>query len=106
MVSEQLGPLLDERGLQIGVRGREHDITARKQAELALRQNEERLRFLAEAGALLSASLDYATRLQSVARLAVPRIADWCTVDVIGRRWHAPAPGGRAYRPRDGAVGL
>jgi PAS domain S-box-containing protein len=39
--------------------------------------------FLAEAGAVLVSSLDYHTTLASVARLSVPRIADWCAVDVV-----------------------
>jgi PAS domain S-box-containing protein len=42
--------------------------------------------FLAEAGAALSASLDYEATLRSVARLAVPTIADWCVVDMVGER--------------------
>ncbi len=42
-----------------------------------------RLAFLAEAGAVLVSSLDYEETLQRVAHLAVPRIADWCTVHVI-----------------------
>jgi PAS domain S-box-containing protein len=42
-----------------------------------------RAAFLAEAGAVLASSLDYATRLESLARLAVPTLADWCTVDVL-----------------------
>ena len=42
-----------------------------------------RLAFLAEASAILTASLDYADTLQSVARLAVAHLADWCTVDVV-----------------------
>lgn len=37
------GPLLNAKGVQIGVQGRESDVTARKQAELALRESEERL---------------------------------------------------------------
>ncbi len=37
------GPLLDAKGVQVGVQGRESDITARKHAELALRESEERL---------------------------------------------------------------
>jgi PAS domain S-box-containing protein len=42
--------------------------------------------FLAEAGTVLSASLDYEATLKAVARLAVPSIADWCTVDIVGER--------------------
>jgi PAS domain S-box-containing protein len=40
--------------------------------------------FLAETGAALSGSLDYETTLKAVARLAVPTIADWCAVDMVG----------------------
>ena len=39
--------------------------------------------FLAEMGAVLSQSLDYEETLATVARLAVPEIADWCAVDVV-----------------------
>jgi PAS domain S-box-containing protein len=42
---------------------------------------EEAQRFLLDAGAELSLSLDWRTGLAAVARLAIPRIADWCTVD-------------------------
>ena len=55
-------------------------------AERAARQEAEseraRAAFLAEASAILAGSLDYQATLQSVARLAVPRIADWCAVDL------------------------
>ena len=40
-------------------------------------------RLLAEAGMLLSSSLDVETTLASIARLAVPRLADWCVVYVL-----------------------
>ena len=40
-------------------------------------------RFLAEAGWVLGSSLDYEQTLTDVARLAVPRIADWCAVDIF-----------------------
>jgi PAS domain S-box-containing protein len=53
------------------------DITARKRAE-------ERQRFLADAGKALNTSLDYQSRLDAVAQLAVPQIADWCAIDMIG----------------------
>ncbi|MDX2230555.1 MAG: response regulator [Leptolyngbyaceae cyanobacterium bins.349] len=52
------------------------DITSRKQAELLLQ-------FLAEAGAILSSSLDYETTLTQVTQLVVPQIADWCAIDLI-----------------------
>jgi PAS domain S-box-containing protein len=52
------------------------DVSARK-------REEEALRFLADATNLLSSSLDYQTTLQRVADLAVPKIADWCTVDML-----------------------
>ena len=40
-------------------------------------------RFLAEASRILSSSLDYRETLAKVARLVVPRLADWCVVDVL-----------------------
>ena len=52
------------------------DITERK-------RNEVRSQFLAEASQLLSSSLDYRTTLENLARLAVPRLADWCAIDVV-----------------------
>jgi signal transduction histidine kinase len=46
-------------------------------------QNERQVRFLAEAGTVLSASLDLNDTLAALARLAVPEVADWCIVDVV-----------------------
>ncbi len=40
--------------------------------------------FLLEASAELSSSLDYEQTLGAVAKLAVPRIADWCAIDIAG----------------------
>ena len=40
-------------------------------------------RFLHEASAVLSASLDYDTTLSSIARISVPHVADCCTVDLV-----------------------
>jgi signal transduction histidine kinase/CheY-like chemotaxis protein/PAS domain-containing protein len=48
------------------------------------RHAQERERFLATAGEILASSLDYETTMKSVAHLAVPGIADWCRIDVIG----------------------
>jgi PAS domain S-box-containing protein len=49
-------------------------------AERALR---ERLSFLDEAMALLTSSLDLETTLGRLASLAVPQLADWCTIHVL-----------------------
>lgn len=48
----------------------------------ARRQSDARA-FLAEAGAILGDSLEIERTLGAVARLAVPRVADWCTIDVV-----------------------
>ncbi|MGE3269345.1 MAG: ATP-binding protein [Chloroflexota bacterium] len=43
----------------------------------------QRLQFLAAASQRLAASLDYDRTLAAVARLVVPRLADYCLVDVV-----------------------
>ncbi len=49
----------------------------------AERRREASQRFLVEASTVLASSLDYETTLASVARLAVPELADWCVVDLV-----------------------
>ena len=44
----------------------------------------EQAEFLAQAGTVLAGSLDYEATLKAVARLAVPTVADWCAVDIVG----------------------
>ena len=46
----------------------------------------ERFSFLAEAGALLASSLDYRPTLARLAELAVPKLADWCSIDILGEQ--------------------
>jgi GAF domain-containing protein len=67
-------PLRDETGQTLAVNVIQ-DVT--EQHETAMRQ-----RFFAEAGEALSSSLDFEETLQAVARLAVPRLADWCAVEM------------------------
>jgi PAS domain S-box-containing protein len=52
------------------------DIGERKRAE-------EWQRFLATSSARLNLSLDYATTLREITALLVPRIADWCAIDLV-----------------------
>src|SRR4051794_14850212 len=44
---------------------------------------EAALRFLTEASAVLAASLDYEDTVRRVADLLVPKIADWCGIDIV-----------------------
>ncbi|HEY1403375.1 MAG TPA: GAF domain-containing protein, partial [Pyrinomonadaceae bacterium] len=69
-------PLSDADGQIVKWFGTCTDIDDRKHAE-------EQQRFLAEASAVLVASLDYEETLTALARLIVPRLADWCTVDML-----------------------
>ncbi len=75
-VEAQSVVVCDDAETPIGMRGVTMDITERKRAEDAQR-------FLAEASGLLASSLDYETTLASVAKLAVPNLADWCVVHIV-----------------------
>jgi PAS domain S-box-containing protein len=76
-------PVVLERRV-VGVSCVVQDITSRKRAE-------QRAAFLAHAGEILDFSLDYRQTLEQVARLAVPQIADWCSISMMDER-------GRIYR--------
>lgn len=52
-------------------------------AQKESRRRQDADRFVDDASRVLSSSLDYETTLQSLAQLAVPRLADWCVVHVI-----------------------
>jgi CheY-like chemotaxis protein len=52
---------------------------ARVEAEAA----QERLAFLAEASNVLAGSLDFQETFRNLARLAVPRLADFCIIDAV-----------------------
>jgi signal transduction histidine kinase len=56
----------------------------REQAAVEERRREnERATFLADASTILASSLDYRETLKDLARLAVPKLADWCTVTIV-----------------------
>lgn len=59
------------------------DISDRKAEEERRIWRLERERLLAEANSALASSLDYQATLDHVAHLAVPRIADYCLIDVL-----------------------
>jgi PAS domain S-box-containing protein len=103
----------DATGRLVRAVGSAQDITARVHSETALRASETRFRFLAESGGALAASLDPDATLRTVARLAVPALADICVIHLAAdgdlrlvAAAHAdPAKEalllelGRAYRP-------
>lgn len=67
--------MLDERGAPVHMVGVSADITKRKQTELDLA-------FLADASAELAQVVEPQSTFEHLAYLAVPRFADWCTVDL------------------------
>lgn len=66
----------DETGNAVRTIGVGTDISARQQID-------EQQRFLGEATTLLTSSLDYQTTLETLAQLAVPQLADWCSIDIL-----------------------
>ena len=72
------------------------NITEVKRAQL----NES---FMAEASRVLASSMDYAETLRRVARLAVPRLADWCAIDVLERSRRDRARDRPSLRSRQGS---
>jgi PAS domain S-box-containing protein len=70
-------PVFDPNGKLSLVVNVIEDLTEVKRAELAQR-------LLAEAGKELSSSLDLEQTLNRVAALAVPQLADWCGVRILG----------------------
>ncbi len=66
----------DDEGEPIWMAGLCTDVTER-------RRSEEALELLGQASGVLGTSLDSATTLENVAGLVVPRLADWCVIDLV-----------------------
>ena len=76
-IAVDAAPITDRDGRILAAVSTFTDVTAQHLAA-------ERQAFLAEASALLASSLDYEETIARIARLAVPRLADWCGVDLVG----------------------
>ncbi len=89
-------PIYDTAGLPKYLLGISEDITERKQLEadqlqfiqtkIAKQEAEksaERFNFLAKASAILGSSLDFELTLRNLSKLAVPAIADCCSVQMV-----------------------
>ena len=73
------GPDGDVLGLTAAV----IDVTERRRLLEREREARARADFLADAGSLLDASLDYERTLRAVAEIAIPEVADWCAVSIL-----------------------
>ncbi|HET6556760.1 MAG TPA: PAS domain S-box protein [Prolixibacteraceae bacterium] len=59
-----------------------------KMARSEMARNQQRLAMLTEASHALGSSVDYEEALSKMARLMVPRFADWCSVDEFDEKGH------------------
>jgi PAS domain S-box-containing protein len=75
-IDDSGAPIRSQDGALLGVVLVFRDVS-REKAELARRD------FLGRAGQVLVESLDFEVTLNTIAKLAVPTIADWCAVDVL-----------------------
>lgn len=88
-------PLFDGKGQPTYLLGISEDITEQKRTDaerLRLMQEQagrveaekaaDRFQFLAEASAVLSSSLNFEETLKNLTDLTVPRLADWCTIEL------------------------
>jgi signal transduction histidine kinase len=83
-------PVLGTDGKPLLVINVVHEITDQKLAEMRLRDAERRSAFLAEASAALAESLDPDQTIEKLTSMAVPRLADWCAVDLVSPGDPAP----------------
>jgi PAS domain S-box-containing protein len=77
---------LHARARAVRVDGRTERITGLLSDVTDRRQREDARAFLDAASQVLAASLDPVAMLEEVARLAVPRLADWCSVQLADHR--------------------
>ncbi|CAN5117732.1 hypothetical protein BH23GEM2_BH23GEM2_12000 [soil metagenome] len=93
------------------------DVTERKRAELQARAlvleqaaraeaeaSHQRAAFLAEASRVLGSSFDHHTTLAALARLAVPALADYCTIDVLEADGTCVSVGGAHADPAEESI--
>jgi PAS domain S-box-containing protein len=69
-------PVLDKHNNLIAVVNTFHDITD-------LKLSEQKLSILVRANKLMTNSLNYKTRLTTLANFAVPTLSDWCAIDIL-----------------------
>jgi len=82
-ISLTVSPIRDDQGRVIGASKIARDISERRRFEAIADRAASRDAFLAGLSTALTRSLDYKQSLRTLATFAVPRIADWCAVDIV-----------------------
>jgi PAS domain S-box-containing protein len=77
-VSLTISPIKNSYGEVIGASKIARDITEQRRTREALEHSEERAQFLSEASKSIAALVDVESSMHQLARLCVPRFADWC----------------------------
>ncbi|MDQ3298632.1 MAG: ATP-binding protein [Myxococcota bacterium] len=73
----------DAAGAPLRMVGATYDVTSRVELLAAERLARERLEVLAQAGKLLTSSLDRDATLAAITTAVTPALADWCRVDLL-----------------------
>ncbi|HMI86943.1 MAG TPA: ATP-binding protein, partial [Polyangiaceae bacterium] len=82
-IDDTAAPILDSSGVLFGVVLIFRDVTEEK-------RDAARREYIARAGEALTTTPDYRESLRTVVQLAVPRLADWCAVDILEPDQPAP----------------
>jgi PAS domain S-box-containing protein len=82
-ISLSVSPIRDDSGQITGASKIARDISDRKRAEEMADRANRRALFLAKVSETLTNTRNVQLTLKTIAKLAVPRIADWCGVDLV-----------------------
>lgn len=74
----------ERRDMEVALAAQAAQALERTRLHETERAMRERITFLARASDLLGSTLDYSHTLTRVAELAVPHLADWCAIDMVG----------------------
>jgi signal transduction histidine kinase len=96
----RVSPVRDSSGKVVRWFGTNTDVEREHHAVQVAETAERRAAYLSEVSAALAGSLDVGVTLDTVARLAVPRLADWCFIELLDENG-AIVPTAIAHRDPD-----
>jgi PAS domain S-box-containing protein len=82
-ISLSVSPVRNAEGAVVGASKIARDISERLRAQEAEARARRQGAFFARLGAAFSATVDYRHRVNALAKLSVPDIADWCAIDLV-----------------------